>query len=220
MRFGLTFLRHALFLMFSLLIAGGALAQGERPTYDLDPPLATENPGKVEVVEFFWYGCPHCYALEPSLQEWIEKLPKDVAFKRIPAIFNENWAVSARVYYTLEALGELPRLHRAFFDAIHKDGFRPTDESDLVKWMKDHGVDANKYKDTSKSFAVEGRMSRAKQLIDAAKVSGVPAIVVQGRHVINADTSPLVMLGRVDKFIDQERKGLRPAAPATKPRVN
>jgi thiol:disulfide interchange protein DsbA len=202
-------------LGLSALVPGAqVLAQGERATYDLTDPLPTDSPGKVEVVEFFWYGCPHCYALEPALQSWIEKLPRDVVFKRIPAIFNDNWGASARVYYTLESMGQLNRLHRPFFDALHRDNLRPTFESDLLAWLSANGVDRQQYQAAAKSFAVEGRMKRAAQLIDAARISGVPAIVVQGRHVVNAAHSPQQMLASVDQFIAAERKLLGAAKAA------
>jgi len=179
-----------------------------REFYELSTPLPTDSPGKVEVTEFFWYGCPHCYALEPSLEEWVLKLPKDVVFKRIPAIFNDNWAASARIYYTFEAMGLLPRLHRAFFDAIHKDNLRPTSESQVLDWLKQHGVDTAQFQAAEKSFATESRLRRAAQLLEQSKIDGVPAIVVQGRYVVVAASSPSQMLQTVDKFIDQARKDL------------
>jgi thiol:disulfide interchange protein DsbA len=202
----------------ALLAIRPAMAQEQPPFYELNPPLPTDSPGKVEVVEFFWYGCPHCYALEPALLAWVKKLPQDVVFKRVPAIFNENWAASARVFYTLEAMGELPRLHSAFFDAIHKDGLRPISDSQVLDWMKVHGVDVEQFKTTEKAFSTESRMKRARALIESAKIDGVPAIVIQGHYVVTAQESADAMLGRVDQFIGQARKALAPAgAAAAKP---
>src|SRR3990172_6725332 len=86
----------------------------------LNPPQAVEAAGKVEVTEFFWYRCPHCYSLEPVLQDWVKKLPRDAQFRRVPAIFNDEWALDARVFFTLEATGDLARVHRRLFDAIHQ----------------------------------------------------------------------------------------------------
>ena len=183
-------LRMFIGLAAALAFASAGAQSPPREFYELPSPLPTDSPGKVEVVEFFWYGCPHCYALEPSLEEWVSKLPKDVAFKRIPAIFNDNWAVSARIYYTFEAMGVLPRLHRAFFDAIHKDNLHPTNDSQVLDWVKDHGVDPAQFQTVQKSFATESRLRRAAQLLEQSKIDGVPAIVVQGRYVVVAASSP------------------------------
>jgi thiol:disulfide interchange protein DsbA len=108
-------------------VAPALHAQQLRPGVDyvvLKPELPVDTPGKIEVIEFFWYGCPHCYTLEPLIEDWLKKLPKDAAFKRVPAVFNERWAKDAAIFYALEATGNLERLHRPLFDAIHKDGLR------------------------------------------------------------------------------------------------
>jgi thiol:disulfide interchange protein DsbA len=198
------------------LTVASAVAQQSPPKefYELTVPLPTDSPGKVEVTEFFWYGCPHCYALEPSLEDWVDKLPKDVVFKRMPAIFNDNWAISARIFYAFDQLGLIPRLHRAFFDAIHKDGLRPTDDDEVDAWLKKHAVDVGQFHDAEKSFGTESRMRRASQLLESAKIDGVPSIVVQGKWVVIAQASPSQMLQNVDKFIAQARKDL-PAAQAS-----
>src|SRR3989304_8568821 len=88
----------------------------------LNPPQAVEATGKVEVIEFFWYRCPHCYNLEPVLRDWLKKLPRDVQFRRVPAIFNEEWALDARGFFTLEGGGDLARVHNGLIDAIHEQG--------------------------------------------------------------------------------------------------
>ncbi len=200
----------------ALALSATVFAQSGPASYELADPLPVDSPGKVEVLEFFWYGCPHCYALEPVLQPWVEKLPRDVVFKRVPAIFNENWATSARVFYALESMGQVARLHRPFFDAIHRDNLRPTSESDLLQWLGSNGVDRQQFQAAAKSFAVESRLKRAAQLIDAARINGVPAIVIQGRHVVNAAVSPQQMLATVDQFIAEERKVLGAARPPAK----
>jgi thiol:disulfide interchange protein DsbA len=166
-----------------------ALAQAparNAPYLELNPPQPTEAGGKIEVIEFFWYGCPHCYAFEPVLNPWIKKLPKDVVFRRVPAIFNEQWGVAARVYYTLEALGETARLHTALFDAIHKDNLRITDESAMAAWLGKNGVNVDKYKAAYRSFGVETHLKRALQMTNAYRIDGVPAMAVQGRYVLSA----------------------------------
>lgn len=181
-------LRAAVILLTTAMLQ---LAQAQAPArnapyLELNPPQPTEAAGKIEVIEFFWYGCPHCYAFEPVLNPWIKKLPRDVVFRRVPAIFNEQWGVAARVFYTLEAVGETARLHTALFDAIHKENLRITDESAMAVWLGKNGVDVDKYKAAYRSFGVESRIKRAQQMTNAYRIDGVPAMAVQGRYVLSA----------------------------------
>jgi thiol:disulfide interchange protein DsbA len=184
------YLRTALIILamaFSTLAAGQAR---NAPFTELTPPQPTEAAGKVEVIEFFWYGCPHCYAFEPLLVPWSKSLPKEVVLKRVPAIFNEQWGVAARVFYALEAIGEQERLHQAVFDAIHKENLRITDESAFTAWLGKQGVDVNKYKAAYRSFGVETKLKRAQQMTQAYRIDGVPALAVQGRYVLTATNIP------------------------------
>jgi thiol:disulfide interchange protein DsbA len=167
----------------------GASAQGPQAGTDyaeIKQPLPVDSGNKVEVLEFFWYNCPHCYALEPTLEPWVKKLPKDTQFRRVPAIFNDQWALAGRAYYALEATGDVERLHRALFDAIHKDGLKITDEKALTEWVGRKGVDAAKFSAAYRSFAVESKLKRALQLTQAYQLDGVPALAVQGKYVISA----------------------------------
>ena len=123
-----------------------AAAQQQVQYGEISPPQAVEaKPGKVEVVEFFWYGCPHCYNLEPYIESWLKKLPPDVEFRRIPAVFNQRWAHDAAIFYTLEAMGLLDKLHRPLFDAIHKDHLRTDSQAAMAEWLQKHGVDDKKF---------------------------------------------------------------------------
>jgi protein dithiol oxidoreductase (disulfide-forming) len=173
----------------------------------LDPPQATESPGKIEVTEFFWYRCPHCYALEPQLTSWLKQLRKDAQFRRVPAVFNDDWAIDARIFYALEALGQEERLHKALFDAIHQQGGVRLRGDAYAKWAADwiakQGVDAKKYDEAFRSFSVSTKVRRASQMTAAYKFDGVPAIAVQGRYVVNASSS---MLSVTDYVIAQSRK--------------
>jgi protein dithiol oxidoreductase (disulfide-forming) len=173
----------------------------------LDPPQATESPGKIEVTEFFWYRCPHCYALEPQLTSWLKQLPKDAQFRRVPAVFNDDWAIDARIFYALEALGQEERLHKALFDAIHQQGGVRLRGDAYAKWAADwiakQGVDAKKYDEAFRSFSVSTKVRRASQMTAAYKFDGVPAMAVQGRYVVNASSS---MLSVTDYVIAQSRK--------------
>src|SRR5258706_13029560 len=102
--------------------------------------LPIETPGKIEVAEFFWYGCIHCYNLEPLLEAWLPKLPADAYFRRIPAVFNARWAHDATIYYAFESLGMLDKLHRPFFDSIHKDRLQTDNPAALREWLTRHDI--------------------------------------------------------------------------------
>ena len=190
-----------------------ASAQSVGAFLEINPPIATDGKGKIEVVEFFWYECPHCYALEPYLEKWVKQLPGDVEFRRVPAMFNERWIISARVYYALEAMGLLDKLHRPLLDAIHKDRLRITDEAQLTAWLKAQGVDVAKFSATLKSFAVEGRLKRAQSIVQGSRIDGVPALMVNGQYIVAAGAggSEERMLAIADSLIDRSRK----ASPAT-----
>ena len=163
-----------------------ALAQsGDYST--LPNALPVENPGKVEIAEFFWYGCIHCYNLEPLLEGWIPKLPQDVQFRRVPAVFNERWALDASIYYAFEALGLVDKLHRPLFDAIHKDRLKTDNPAALNEWLTRQGVDPKKFDATMKSFGVQSRVKRAIQVTSASRIEGTPALMVHGRYTISAE---------------------------------
>jgi len=200
-------------LAAAALLSAPALAQAQAPYVEISPPMPTDAAGKIEVVEFFWYGCPACYSLEPRLEAWVKQLPKDVEFKRIPAIFNQQVAIAARVYYVLEAMGEVERLHRPLFDAIHKQGLKITDDRQLNDWLKRQNVDLAKFSAASKSFSVESRLKRAVELQNAAKIDGVPSVIVNGRYSVAYGDR---MLAVADGLIEQLRKQAAPAAASKK----
>lgn len=199
----------AIALAAFLALPGLALAQGKYAYTELKPPQPTESAaGKIEVLEFFWYGCPHCYTLEPSIESWTKKLPADVQFRRVPAVFNERWGHDAAIFYTFEALGVLNKLHRPFFDAIHRDRLRTEDQQALTQWLQKNGVDSNRFYDTLKSFGVQTRVRRATQLTVAYRVDGTPAMAVQGRYSVSAEQgrSHQGMIETVDYLVDLARK--------------
>ena len=150
--------------------------------------IPTDNPSKIEITELFWYGCPHCYHLEPTLEAWVKKLPKDVEFKRIPGIARPEWVPMAKAYYTLEALSLTEKLHTALFDAIHKQkALNPTDEAAAIMWItKQSGLDKKKVEDTYKSFSVTTKVSRAYQVFQASGATGVPSLIVEGRYITSS----------------------------------
>lgn len=184
-------------------------ASAQQPYALMNPPQPTEGGGKIEVVEFFWYGCPHCYHLEPALNAWLKNAPKDVVFKRIPAVPSASWEPLASVYYTLEAMGLLDKYHSKVFDAIHKDNENLGNKNVREKWLAKNGIDAKKYEEMEKSFSVVSKVQRAKQLTQAYKVDGVPRIVVNGRYYTSPDQAGGAdqrMLAAVDQIIAIARK--------------
>jgi thiol:disulfide interchange protein DsbA len=189
------------------LLAGSAAAQGKPAYKPLANPQAVDTGDRIEVIEFFWYGCPHCFDLEPVLEKWTAKLPGDVAFRRIPAIPTPRWAPNARTFYTLEALGELERLHGQVFNAIHLDRVNLNDEKIQIEWMAKKGVDRARFDAAWKSFSVQSKTKRAVQLTRAYDVDGVPALVVDGKYLTSVSMagSPEALLKTLDALIAKAR---------------
>jgi thiol:disulfide interchange protein DsbA len=180
-----------------------AFAQNQPAYLELNPPQPVETTDKIEVLEFFWYGCIHCYNLEPKLESWLKTLPKDVEFRRVPAVFNERWAHDASIFYAFEALGLLDKLHRPFFDAIHRDRLRTDKWPELSGWLEKQGVDPKKFETTVKSFGVQGKTRRAVRLTSAYKIDGTPAMAVHGRYTVPSSEA---MLGTVNQLVGAVRK--------------
>ncbi|MDP2639084.1 MAG: thiol:disulfide interchange protein DsbA/DsbL [Betaproteobacteria bacterium] len=205
----------ALVVFFAVGVAQAQPAAGVEYR-GLSPAQPTDTPGKIEVIEFFWYGCPHCYNFEPVIEPWVKKLPKDVHFRRIPAMFNDEWAKGGRAYYALEAIGELERLHKALFDAVHTGSkLRVADEAALTEWLGKQSVDTKKFAAAYRSFSVEGKLKRAAQLTQAYKIEGVPAMAVNGNYVVITDNikSFEQLLAVTDYLVEQSRKKGGKAAP-------
>lgn len=167
--------------------AASAQPAGDPGYSTLQNALPVENPAKVEVAEFFWYGCIHCYNLEPTIEAWVPKLPPDVYFRRIPAVFNERWALDGAIYYAFESLGVLGKVHRPFFEAIHKDRLKTDNPEALNEWLGKNGVDPKKLDAATKSFGVQSKLKRAAQLTAGSKIDGTPALMVQGRYTISSE---------------------------------
>jgi thiol:disulfide interchange protein DsbA len=190
------------------LIAAIALSPlaslAQQPAFtEIKPAMPTDAAGKVEVAELFWYGCIHCYNLEPALEAWQKKLPADVEFRRIPAVFNQRWAHDAAIFYTFESMGLLEKLHRPFFDAIHRDHLQTDQPAALDEWLAKNGVDAKKFDEMLKSFGIQSKVRKAAQLTVASKIDGTPAIIVQGRYQVAASGR---ILENVNEAIDVARK--------------
>jgi len=150
-------------------------------------PHAVDTGKKIEVIEFFSYGCPHCNDLEPYLQAWVKTLPPDVQFRRVPVMFQDRWKALARDYYTLEALGEDLRLSPDLFKAVHVSGLPLYQEKSFVDWAATKGLDRAKVADTYNSFGVDSKMKRASVLAQEYNVQAVPTLVVDGKFVTLSD---------------------------------
>jgi thiol:disulfide interchange protein DsbA len=178
----------------------------------ISPPQAGDSPGKIEVLEFFSYGCGHCRDFNPLITRWEKQLPKDISFRRVPVVFGRAaWSSLARLFYTLEATGQLARLDQAVFDAIH---LRKTDlytEKAVLNWVASQGVDSKTFRDQMNSFAVETRMARGETLARNYKVSGVPLVTVDGRYAVlgNAAKGLPDLLAIADGLIAQTRQSRR-----------
>lgn len=202
-------------LMLALGLAPlGTLAQARQPARgvdytELNPAQPVETQGKIEVLEFFWYGCPHCYTLEALLEKWIPTLPADAQFRRMPAVFNEpRWSRDAGIFYAFDALGVVSKLHRPFFDAIHRDRLRTDNPDALAEWLTRNGVDTKKFDQALKSFGVQSKVRRAAQLSASYRIDGTPALAVAGRYTISVEQSRSWerMLAIADYLIGVARK--------------
>lgn len=198
----------SVFFALAPMAAAAPLQRGVH--YDLiDPPQPTEVAGKIEVIEFFSYLCPHCYHLEPAINPWIRKLPKDVNFYRVP-LTGTQWSATAKLFYTLDALGVEDKLHSDVFAAIHGDkSLSGTDEAAMPAWAAKKGLDQKKFSDIYKSFAIQAKVQRAQQMAASHRVSGVPAIVVDGRYLVLSNTIESYddLLALTDQVIDMARSG-------------
>ena len=182
---------HVLSLLAALFLAPVSHAG----TADLQPitegqdytvlkvPQPTETGARIEVVEFFWYRCPHCNHLRPALDAWVKKLPKDVQFRYVPAVFNDQWQAGAKILYALEDVGALDKLHAKVFEAYHVQNIDLNDEATLFAWIAKQGVDRAKFEAAYKSFSIQSRVAKGAQSARDSGISGVPALMVGGKYV-------------------------------------
>ena len=190
------------------LAAGGASAQNPTEFALVNPPQPSEA-GKIEVIEFFWYGCPHCARLEPFIQKWTAALPKDVVFKRMHALPGNSWIEHATLFYTLESMGLLDKLHTKVFDAIHSENQNLASKPVRDAFLTKNGVDLAKFAEVEKSFAVQTKINNARQKTASFKVDGVPMLFVNGKYFTSnthakGDTGRIMVI--VDQLVDKARK--------------
>lgn len=192
-----------------LLFSCSTLLRAESAGYEtLSPAQPTHNPDKVEVIEFFWYGCPHCYSFEPLLEDWLKKLPKNVEFIRQPAVFSDLWGKHAKAYFTAEALGVVDKTHADFFDAIQNKKQHLETKDQLAKFFVEHGVNETDFHNAYNSFLVDSKMRQATAMAGRYGITGVPAIVINGKYKTNGPLagSQEKMIEIMDKLIQQESK--------------
>ena len=172
----------------TLPVANPAMAQARqfkegKDFKRLDKPVTPDAPaGKVDVIEFFWYSCPHCNAFEPALDAWVKAAPKDLSVRRMPVAFNASFVPQQKLYYALEGMGKLEALHAKVFRAIHVEKAKLAKDDEILAWVTQQGVDAAKFKEVYGSFSVANQVRRASQLQDSYGVEGVPSMGVAGKY--------------------------------------
>ncbi len=182
-----------LFTVFAAVVALGlasvnnVMASKEYET--INPPQPTTSKDKIEVVELFWYGCPHCFTLEPYVERWLKRKPDNVKFVRMPGMFRPSWEIHGRAYYTAEVLGVVDKVHKPMFEAIHEQKRSLSDEASIMALFKDNGVSEKDFKRAFRSFAVETRLRRAKDMGNRYGARGVPALIVNGKYRTGATQS-------------------------------
>lgn len=194
-------------LLLPSLTYGADFQEGRNYTR-IVPAQPTESKGKIEVVELFWYGCPHCHRFQPYLERWAKQAPADVEFRRMPAILADHWTILARGYYTAEALGALDKIHKPLFDAIHAQKRRIDTEERLMEFFAEHGVSNDDFKKTFNSFTVEAKVRRALEMTRRYNTEATPSVVVNGKYIINSgqtDGNFNTMLKVIDHLVDKER---------------
>ncbi|MDQ7968296.1 MAG: thiol:disulfide interchange protein DsbA/DsbL [Oxalicibacterium faecigallinarum] len=195
------FIQHLLAVATLGLVAATAGASPSAPVNGtdyrvLDKAQQTDSGKKIEVTEFFWYSCPHCNLLEPSLEAWVKKQGDKINFKRVPVAFRDSFVPQQKLYFTLEAMGKVEALHGKVFRAIHAEKQTLDTDAQILAWIgKQQGIDAKQFANTYNSFGVQAKVQRAIQLQSDYKVDGVPMVAIDGRFT----TSPSIVskgLGR------------------------
>lgn len=188
------FLAHLMTIVsFGFIAAASAVASPTEPVEGMEyQRLQTAQPTdtgkKVEVLEFFWYNCPHCFAFEPSLAEWVKKRGDSIVFRRVPVGFRESFVPQQKLYYTLEAMNRMD-VHKQVFEAIHVSRQKLDKEEAILEFIEKHGVDRKKFTEIYSSFSVQSKVNRVRQLQEAYRIDGVPTVVIDGQYI----TSPSIV---------------------------
>ena len=196
--------------LFAILLLSltAVTAMAAEPAYrTLATPGHVDKPGMIEVREFFWYGCPHCYKLEPSLAAWLKTKPADVNFVRTPAALNPVWEANARGYYAVEMMGKVEQTHAALFDAIHRGGQQLFNQDALANFYSNYGVNPATFKAQYNGFMVSAKVSQSRALAQAYGLDGVPTVVVNGKYVVKGEGPEVV--ATINQLITKERAASR-----------
>ena len=174
---------------------------------EISPAQPTQTGNKIEVVEVFWYGCPHCYDFEPFIKNWLEKKPEDVVFRRMPGIFRKDWIPHAKAYFTAEKLDVLNKIHSSLFTAIHKHRKQIYDDTSIMKFFLEHDVDKQEFKKTYVSDEIDTKIKQAYVMGQRYKITGVPAIIVNGKYMVSGSTAGSFenIAKVIDMLIEKER---------------
>lgn len=190
----------------SALAAGPEAFEGHDYARVKNPqPVATGS--KVEVLEFFWYRCPHCFQLEPALNGWLKTLPKDAQVRRVPAVFRPDWMPGAKLYYTLEQMNLLGKLHDKAFDAYHVENINLNEPAVLGDWIAKQGVDRKKFEGIYDSFSTQSKATQGARLVTAYAITGVPAFVIDGKYTtsVSMTGSPERLFEVLDQLVVKAR---------------
>jgi len=203
--------RLGLLWLALVTLSGTAMAAD---TYKrLSKPQPTDSPDKIEVVEVFWYGCPHCYDFEPHLNEWLQNKPEDVDFKRMPAVFRQDWLAHAKAYYTARELGVVDKVHSEIFRQIHEKRNILNKESALKAFFVEQGVDGDAFTKTYNSRTVESHIKQALAKLRRYEITGVPAVVINGKYMTSGPIagSYETMVQTMNELIEKERAAMQAA---------
>lgn len=185
-------IRKTLAALLLALVAAGAHAQAQstlelgRDYIRLDPAHAVTSGDKIEVIEFFYYGCPVCYELEPKLSRWYFNAPGSIALRRVPALSSDNWDSFAKLYYTLDAMGAVARLHWPVYDNFHFRGMKLNEEPVMADWVAHNGLDRQKFIDIYGSPQIQAKLAMTREMMQSYAIKGVPSIVVDGKFLTSA----------------------------------
>ena len=177
----LAFVAAAVFSLTALAAGPEAFEGHDYARLKNAQPVATGK--KIEVLEFFWYRCPHCFQLEPGLDKWLKTLPKDAQLRRVPAVFRDDWMPGAKLYYTLEQMDLLSRLHTKVFDAYHLENLNLNDPALLGGWIAKQGVDRKKFEGIYNSFSIQSKATQGARLATAYGITGVPTLIIDGKYM-------------------------------------
>lgn len=184
----------------------------------LPKQIPTSDPSKIEVTEVFWYGCPHCYHLEPIINKWAKDLPEDVNFVRMPALFGKLWTIHGQLFITLNTLGAEEKLHSAVFESIQQRKNLLLTPEDMAEFASQHGIDKQKFLDTYNSFGVQSQLEKDKKTLTQYGISGVPAVIVNGKYRVDLNDNvpdPKELMNITNYLIKKERDALKQTTETT-----